>query len=370
MPLSRLRLAIPFVLAALAPCERARPVFVPKVVAVPDTNPIWIGEFGSWSGHDAREGLAEHRGIQLAIETLNTAGGVRGRKVRVHGYDDQSNAKSAGMAGLRLAQQDKAVLIVGGTTSGRATAAAIQAGGVPLVSPAFISPATGEHAWFAVAIDPDVSVRISALAEHAHAAGLDRVTVLVRPEVAGDRVNAKAFTAAAKDRGIDRVEQATLAVESLDETIAALKSDAPSAVFVACSGADAAAACSVLKRRGVACVLFAAGAPDVESLPLDQRDALEGVVAVSLFDPDARTGPSADLIAAHGKRFDEAPDEHEFLGWLAGRRAVAALTRATEYWAHDVTAAVIATDGPLPPFVIVRVQHGVLHTIRSAKGDT
>lgn len=370
MPLSRLRLAIVFVLAPLAACERARPVFVPKAVTVPDTSPIWIGEFGSWSGHDAREGLAEHRGIQLAIEQLNATGGVRGRKVRVHGYDDQSNGRAAGVAGQRLALQDKAVLIVGGTTSGRANAAAIKADGVPLVSPAFIWPSTGEHAWFSVSIDPDVSVRMSALAEHAHSAGFGRVTVLVRPEVAEDGVNAKAFSAAAKDRGIDRVEQATLALEGLDATLAALKADAPPAIFVACSGADAAGVCSVLKRRGIASVLLAAGAPDVGSLPPDQRDALEGVVAASLFDPESKSGPAADLIALRGKRFDEPPDEHEFLGWLAGRRAAAALTRATEYWARDVKSAVIATDSPLPPFVIVRVEHGVLRTIRSSKGDT
>jgi hypothetical protein len=161
----------------------------------------------------------------------------------------------------------------------------------------------------------------------------------------------------------------TLALDSLEATVAALKVDAPPAIFVACSGADAAGVCSVLRRRGITSVLLAAGAPDVESLPSDQRDTLDDVVAASVFDPDAQSGPAADLVASHAKRFDEIPDEHEFLGWLAGRRAVAVLTLAREYWPGDVKSALIATDGPLPPFVIVRVAHGVLRTVRPTQRD-
>jgi branched-chain amino acid transport system substrate-binding protein len=353
-----------FVLATLAACERTRPVFVPTITVAPDTSPIWIGEFGSWSGHDARAGLAEHRGFQLAIDAANATGGVRGRPIRVHGYDDQSETLGARSAGERLTKQDKAVLIVGGTTTGRTISAARASSGVPLVSPACVLPSTGDNAWFAIGLEPDLALRLEKLAAHVQAAGLQSVTMLVRPEVGSDRVNAKTFASAAKDRGLDRVNELELTLSDLDATTAKLKTDAPAAIFVACSGADAAGVCAVLQRRGVTSKLLAASPPDVGSLPADQRESLEGVVAASPFDPDARAAPAAEFLAQHAKRLEGAPDESEFLGWLAGNRAIAALTRAHEYWTRDVQAAVAATEGPAVELVIVRVEHGELHTVR------
>ncbi len=364
MPRSRPWILCVFVLATLAACERTRPVFVPTITSAPNTSPIWIGEFGSWSGHDAREGLAEHRGFQLAIDAANAAGGVRGRPIRVHGYDDQSRFEAAKVAGERLSKQDKAVLIVGGTTEVRATWAAIAAVDVPLVSPTFVLPTTGDNSWLAVGAEPSIQLRMQKLAEHAHAQGWKRVTMLVRPEVGTDPMNAKAFASAAKDQGIEPTDQVELTLADLDATIAKLKSDAPPAIFVACSSAEAAGVCSVLQRRGITSTLLAAGPPDVESLPADQRGSLDGVVAASPFDPDARDALGTEFREQHTKRFEVAPDEREFLGWLAGRRAVAALTSAHEYWTRDVQAAVAATEGPARKIVIVRVEHGELHTVR------
>jgi ABC-type branched-subunit amino acid transport system substrate-binding protein len=178
-------------------------------------------------------------------------------------------------------------------------------------------------------------------------------------------VHAKAFASALTDRGITAVDQQPLTIDALDATVGALIAGAPPAVFVACSGAEAALACSVLRRRGVKSALLAAGPPDVRSLPEGERAALDGVLAASTFDPGAAAGPAAELAALHRARHAEPPDERAFLGWLAGRRAIAALERAREYWPADVRAALSATDGPPLPFVVVRVEQG---TLRRASG--
>ena len=42
---------------------------------------IVIGEFASLTGKEATFGISSHEGTQLAVETLNAAGGVLGKKI-------------------------------------------------------------------------------------------------------------------------------------------------------------------------------------------------------------------------------------------------------------------------------------------------
>ena len=54
------------------------------------TGDILVGEYGSLTGAQATFGTSTHQGIVLAIEEVNAAGGIKGRKIKVLTEDDQS----------------------------------------------------------------------------------------------------------------------------------------------------------------------------------------------------------------------------------------------------------------------------------------
>ena len=55
-------------------------------------NTIKVGEFASLTGKEATFGQMSHHGTELAIQEVNAAGGVLGRKIELIHEDDQSKA--------------------------------------------------------------------------------------------------------------------------------------------------------------------------------------------------------------------------------------------------------------------------------------
>ena len=108
-------LAVCAALATLFACEKktqtppAEPAKAPvekPTEAAPPSDTILLGEVGSLTGSEAAFGISTRNGIELAIEEANAAGGVKGKKLAVRVYDDQSKPEEAGSAATRLVTQD------------------------------------------------------------------------------------------------------------------------------------------------------------------------------------------------------------------------------------------------------------------------
>ncbi len=80
--------------------------------------PIRIGAFLSITGPAAFLGDPENKTLELYVEKINAAGGVLGRKVQLVSYDDAGDAEKARTFAKRLIEQDKADVLVGGSTTG------------------------------------------------------------------------------------------------------------------------------------------------------------------------------------------------------------------------------------------------------------
>ena len=77
----------------------AIPAFAAAVAAIGFTgckggggDKIKVGEFASLTGKEATFGTSSHEGTLLAIEEINAAGGVLGKKLELLTEDDQSKA--------------------------------------------------------------------------------------------------------------------------------------------------------------------------------------------------------------------------------------------------------------------------------------
>ena len=103
---------------------------------------VLVGEYGSLTGSEATFGQSTHNGILIALDELNAAGGVNGRKVRLVTEDDQSKAEEAANAVTKLISSDNVLAILGEVASSNSLAAApiCQSNKIPMITPSSTYP--------------------------------------------------------------------------------------------------------------------------------------------------------------------------------------------------------------------------------------
>src|ERR1700686_798640 len=70
--------------------------------AVAASEPIRIGYLPALTGPSSSTGIGINRGIQLAVQEINAAGGVNGRQLELITRDTQSEPTKAGNGGAEL----------------------------------------------------------------------------------------------------------------------------------------------------------------------------------------------------------------------------------------------------------------------------
>lgn len=85
--------------------------------------PLKICVVDDRSGAAADTGIESLNGLNMVIEPLNAKGGINGRKVEIIAYDGKTDPQLTATFATRCAEDDKALMIIGGSPS--ATAAAM-----------------------------------------------------------------------------------------------------------------------------------------------------------------------------------------------------------------------------------------------------
>ncbi len=124
-----------------------------------DPNVMTLGEVGSMTGSEATFGTSTHNGIELAIQQINAAGGVKGKKLKVLSLDDQGKPEEAATAVTKLITQNKVTAILGEVASSRSLAMApiAQQYHVPMLTPSSTNPKVteqGDYIFRVCFIDP------------------------------------------------------------------------------------------------------------------------------------------------------------------------------------------------------------------------
>lgn len=76
--------------------------------------PIKVGLVAALSGQSAKSGEAIIRGLSVAIDEINAAGGIKGRKLELVSRDDESNPGKGLLAARELVQREKVAALFGG----------------------------------------------------------------------------------------------------------------------------------------------------------------------------------------------------------------------------------------------------------------
>ena len=98
--------------------------------------PIRIGLLAPLTGPAAADGQSVLNSVKIAVDQVNKAGGVKGRKITLSVYDDRIDAKEAVSLAYKLIEKDKVHAVVGGSYSmpTRAVAPIFQEEKVPMVA--------------------------------------------------------------------------------------------------------------------------------------------------------------------------------------------------------------------------------------------
>lgn len=101
-----------------------------------DAETIKLGVNYELSGAVATYGEASVAGITMAIDEVNAAGGVKGKKIEIVQYDNKSDAAEATTLANKLMSQDKVLACMGPATSGnfKATIPVANKNKIPVVS--------------------------------------------------------------------------------------------------------------------------------------------------------------------------------------------------------------------------------------------
>jgi len=103
---------------------------------------IKVGIYGDLSGQTSSFGQSTKNGALMAIDEINAAGGIAGRKVEWVMEDDQGQSQQASTVVTKLINQDKVVAIIGEVASTNSLAAApkAQEAKVPMITPSSTNP--------------------------------------------------------------------------------------------------------------------------------------------------------------------------------------------------------------------------------------
>jgi len=118
----------------------------PVALKSEESKVIKIGAILQLTGDMAIFGESFKKGIDMAVEVINTAGGIQGKKVKIIYEDDAAKAKLAVSAFRKLITQDKVQAVIAGGMSSTAMSIApiAEENKVVIISPTASAPALSE----------------------------------------------------------------------------------------------------------------------------------------------------------------------------------------------------------------------------------
>ena len=143
----------------------ASPLAAPAIAA---SDPIKVGFLPALTGPSSSTGVAIDRGTRLAIDEINAAGGINGRKMELISRDTQSDPTKAVNGSTELARREKVNVIWGPLNSGEALAATplIAREGLPQLDSCWVDGLTDPKKWPLAFRNAPTNQQVGAAATH------------------------------------------------------------------------------------------------------------------------------------------------------------------------------------------------------------
>jgi branched-chain amino acid transport system substrate-binding protein len=309
---------------------------------------ILIGEVGSLTGSEATFGISTRNAIELALREVNAAGGVKGKKIEIRVYDNQSKPEEAAQAANRLINQDHVLLILGEVASSNSMAMAekAQPAKVPMISNASTNPKVteiGDYIFRVCFIDPFQGY---VMAKFAHDnLRLNKVAVLRDLGSAYSQGLADVFERKYTEMGGKIVARETYTKGSTDfrSQLTAIKRAQPDGIYIPGYYNDIGLIARQARELGITGKLMGGDGWDSEKLFELGGAAVEGSYFSNHYSPDDPNPRIQKFIADYKAAFGSVPDALAALGYDAAMVAVDAMKRAPTLDRAAVRDAIAAT---------------------------
>lgn len=149
--------------------------------------PIRIGAIFSVTGPASFLGEPERNTAKMLEESINTAGGLLGRKVEVIVYDDETDTTKAVTAVDRLIKNDKVVAIIGPSTSGSTLAIVpkVEEAKIPLVSCAAAKKIVDPVKKWVFKTPQSDLLAVKQIYRHAAKSGIKKIAIITASDAFG-----------------------------------------------------------------------------------------------------------------------------------------------------------------------------------------
>ena len=297
---------------------------------------ILIGEVGSLTGSEATFGISTRNAIDLAIREVNAAGGVKGKKIELRVYDNQSKPEEAANAANRLINQDNVLLILGEVASSNSIAMATKAqpAKVPMISNASTNPRVteiGDYIFRVCFIDPFQGY---VMAKFAHD-NIKMNKVAVLRDLGSDYSQglADVFERKFTEMGGKIVARETYTKGSTDfrSQLTAIKRSSPEAIYIPGYYNDIGLIARQARELGITATLMGGDGWDSEKLFELGGSAIDGSYFSNHYSPDDPNPRIQKFIAAYKAAYGSVPDALAALGYDAAMVAVDAIKRAPSF---------------------------------------
>jgi len=309
---------------------------------------ILIGEIGSLTGSEATFGISTRNAIELALKEVNAAGGVKGKKIDIRVYDDQSKPEEAANAATRLINQDQVLLILGevASTNSIAMANKAQPARVPMISNASTNPKVteiGDYIFRVCFIDPFQGY---VMARFAHD-NLKFTRVAVLRDLGSDYSQglADVFERKFTEMGGKIVAQETYTKGSTDfrSQLTAIKRSQPDGIYIPGYYTDIGVIARQARELGINAKLMGGDGWDSSKLFELGGAAVEGSYFSNHYSADDPNPRIQKFIADYKAAYGSVPDALAALGYDAAMVAVDAIKRAPNFDRASVRNAIAQT---------------------------
>ncbi len=296
---------------------------------------IKIGGLAPLTGDVSVYGIATNNGVMLAVDAINNAGGLLGKKIQYIPYDEKGDATEAVNAYNKLVQSDKVIALVGDVTSKPTIAVAQKAvkDNLPMITAtgtaADITKA-GKNVFRACFIDP---FQGELMADYA-AKKLNAKTAAIIYDNGDDYSTgvADAFEAEAKAAGMTVTNKEGYPSKSKDfkAQLTKIKASNPDVLMVPVYYSDVALIAVQAKEIGLNAKLLGADGWDgvLEKIDKGNLDALKESYFCSQYSAESTDPKLQDFLTLYKKTYKTDANMFAVLGYDAMGMMAAAINKA------------------------------------------
>jgi branched-chain amino acid transport system substrate-binding protein len=298
-------------------------------------NELVFGEYGSMTGSESTFGVSTHKGIMMAVEEANKAGGIKGKQIRVISYDDQGKSEEAVTVVTKLIAQDRVSIVLGEVASSRSLAAApiAQQNGIPMISPSSTNPKVtqvGDYIFRVCFIDP---FQGSVMAKFAMNNLKLKKAAIFRDIKSDYSVGlANFFVEEFKKMGGEIVTDVSYASGDVDfkSQLTAMKTKKPEVLFVPGYYTEVGIIARQVKELGLKAVLLGGDGWDSEKLSEIGGPSIIGGYFSNHYSQEDKNPVVQNFVNNYKAKYGDIPSGLAAMGYDAALVAIDAAKRATD----------------------------------------